>query len=469
MSDLRCVMSGLRSWVSSFGFWVVLGLALPVAANAAEPCRIDVVEEGSGWPVPLVELRTTHKARFVSDNAGVIAFDLPELMGRETWFFVEGHGYEVRKDGFGYRGVRLTPEPGKTCRVTVKRRLPGKRLGRITGGGLFGESQRLGLETGWVEQGILGCDSVQTAVHKGRRYWLWGDTTLPRYPLGLFHMIGATTELRPLKSFEPPVRLRYEYVSGDEGEPRVVGEMPGSGPTWISGFVSLPDNEGQPRLVGTYIKVTPPLTAYESGLCVWDGREERFKRHKVLWTKTEDAPEAPLCPDGHPVLWTDESGRKSVLFGDPFPRLKCAASFEAWSDPGAWEALEAQKKVPTRAAGESIAPHRGSIAWNAYRNKWVAVFTQMFGKPSAFGELWYAEAERPTGPWGGAVKVVTHANYTFYNPRLHPEFTPSRSPVLLFEATYTKQFAKHAEATPRHDYNQVLYRLDLDDPALVGE
>ena len=73
---------------------------------------------------------------------------------------------------------------------------------------------------------------------------------------------------------------------------------------------------------------------------------------------------------------------------------------------------------------------------------------------------------RPTGPWGPAVKVVTHANYTFYNPRLHPEFTPADSPILLFEGTYTRQFAEHPAATPRHDYNQVLSRLDLDDPAV---
>jgi hypothetical protein len=34
--------------------------------------------------MPLVELRTTNQVRFVTDNAGVVAFDLPELMGRET-------------------------------------------------------------------------------------------------------------------------------------------------------------------------------------------------------------------------------------------------------------------------------------------------------------------------------------------------------------------------------------------------
>jgi hypothetical protein len=116
-----------------------------------------------------------------------------------------------------------------------------------------------------------------------------------------------------------------------------------------------------------------------------------------------------------------------------------------------------------------VKPHRGSIAWNAFRKKWVAIFTEQGGDPSLLGEIWYAEAEQPTGPWAEAVKVVTHEDYSFYNPRLHPEWTPEGSPVLLFEGTYTRQFSGSTVATPRWDYNQVLYRLDLDDPALVGE
>ncbi len=178
-------------------------------------------------------------------------------------------------------------------------------------------------------------------------------------------------------------------------------------------------------------------------------------------------PPPPPRPIGHPVRWKDEAGKEWVLFGDPFPSLKCEATFEAWSDPQAWQVIKAQAEVAVRDGGEPIRPHRGSIAWNAYRKKWVAVFTQFGGKPSGFGEIWYAEADAPCGPWGGAVKVVTHANYTFYNPHLHPEFTPADSPVLLFEGTFTYTFADHAVASPRHDYNQVLYRLDLDDPELV--
>src|SRR5690606_16933566 len=132
---------------------------------------------------------------------------------------------------------------------------------------------------------------------------------------------------------------------------------------------------------------------------------------------------------------TDGEGQRWVLFGNPFPTLRCHATYEAWSNPERWERLEPQPTLAT-VEGERITPHTGSIAWNAYRQRWVTVFMQKFGKPSAFGELWYAEADSPTGPWGPAVKVVTHENYTFYNPRLHPEFTDGDSPVLLFEGTY---------------------------------
>jgi hypothetical protein len=64
------------------------------------------------------------------------------------------------------------------------------------------------------------------------------------------------------------------------------------------------------------------------------------------------------------------------------------------------------------------------------------------------------------------VKILSHDNYTFYNPSLHPEFTPESSPVLLFEGTYSGDFARNPPRTPRYDYNQILYRLGLDDPRL---
>lgn len=434
-------------------------------AFAFEPCRIAVVEKGSGWPVPLVELRTTHLERFVTDNAGIIAFDLPELMGRETWFTVIGNGYEVPKDGFGYQGVRLTPEPGKTLRVEVKRTIISKRLGRLTGGGLFAESQQLGDDTDWNESGVLGCDSVQNAVYHGKMFWAWGDTTLARYPLGIFDMTSGTTAIQPLKLFEPPLRLKFDYFRDDQGRPRGVARMPGSGPTWVSGYVTLPDATGAEHLVGTYVKIKPPLEAYEAGLCIWNDKTESFDRLRVLWTKSVERPKPPPMPEGQPAFWKDERGMNWVLFGNPLPRLRCPATFEAWQDERQWEVLNPQASLKSPDEN-SVKPHSGAIAWNEYRHRWVTVFMEAFGKPSAFGELWYAEAKSPIGPWGTAVKILSHENYTFYNPRIHPEFTPANSPILLFEGTYTLQFANHPIPTPRYDYNQILYRLDLDDPAL---
>ena len=440
------------------------------AAFSAEPCRVEVVDKRNGWPVPLVQLRTMHHVTFVTDNAGVIALDAPELMGRDVWFDISGHGYEVKKDGFGYRGVRLKPEAGKTLRVEVDRTMIAKRLGRSTGAGLFAESQKTGRDLDWRDPSggnVFGSDSVQNAVHRGKMFWAWGDTLVPHYALGIFDMSSATTALQPLTSFEPPLRLKLDYFTDDAGKPRAVAKMPGPGPTWVTGYVSLPDKTGAARLCGSYMKIRNHLEAYEWGLCVWDDATETFNPLRVVWTKSETSPKPPTVPDGHPVFWKDAQGKEWVLFGNPLPLLRCPATFEAWQDPATWEILPPQPSLLSAKDARPVKPHTGSIAWNAFRKRWVTVFMENFGKPSAFGELWYAEAESPTGPWGRTVKVLSHDNYTFYNPRLHPEFTPTNSPVLIFEGTYTSEFADRPVPTPRYNYNQMLYRLDLDDPALV--
>jgi hypothetical protein len=433
---------------------------------AAEPCRVEVVDRENGWPVPLVELRTTSDIVLVTDNAGLIAVDQPDLLNREIWFDVSGHGYGVRPDGFGSRGVRVTPRSGETVQIEVDRTVIAKRLGRLTGGGIFAESQKLGERRDWQESGVFGCDTVQVANHRGRRFWLWGDTDLPSYRLGVFDSTSATTALRPIKKFEPPLALQYDYFRNEKGVPRGVADFPGEGPTWIGGYVSLPDRDGQARLVATYSKIRPPLEAYEAGLCVWNDDAEKFELLRKVWTKNDAKSERPLIPNGHPALWRDENGQEWLLLGNPLPNFRCPATFEAWQDAATWEKLEPQETLPTVDGGE-VKPHTGSIAWNEYRGRWVTVFMESFGKPSAFGELWYAEADAPTGPWGPAVKVLSHDNYTFYNPRLHAELTDAKSPVLLFEGTYTTTFADRPQPTPRYDYNQILYRLDLDDPRLA--
>jgi len=441
-------------------------IALPLGCLSAEPFRIVVTDRENGWPVPLVELRTTHNVRFFTDNAGTAALDLPELFDRETWLFLASDGYEVAKDGFGYRGFRVTPEPSATFEIKVDRTMIAKRLGRLTGSGMFGESQKLGEYPNWRESGVFGCDSVQNAVHRGKLFWAWGDTKLAKYPLGIFDMTGATTELQPLKTFEPPLQLEFDYFRGEKELPRGIAPIEGSGPTWLGGFVSLPDASGESRLVAHYVKVKPPLTVYRAGLCVWNDETGQFKDLKTLWEKSDAVPKPPSAPDGHPVFYTDSSDKQWVLFGDPFPHLKIPVSFEAWRDPAQWEAVD-QPEHPVSADGQEIEPHRGSIVWNEFRQRWVTIFCQKGGSPSLLGELWYAESESPFGPWGTAVKVLSHQNYSFYNPQIHPGIVPDGSPILLFEGTYTKMFSNAPSATPRYDYNQILYRIDLDDSKLA--
>jgi hypothetical protein len=235
----------------------------------------------------------------------------------------------------------------------------------------------------------------------------------------------------------------------------------------VFGMTTLRDHAGVEHLGGCYSKIQGQLDAYEVGLTVWNDSRLAFERSQVLWSKAGKGPKPKHYPDGQAVHWRDPAGAEWVLFGNPYPFLRCPATFEAWQDPTTYQMLELPGAVPA-ASGGTVSPHTGCIGYSPWRKRWVAIFMQRGGSPSAFGELWYNEADQPTGPWGPAVKVVTHDHYTFYNPRLHPEFTPAGKPYLYFEGSYNTFFTDHQAPTPRYDYNQILYRLDLDDPALAA-
>jgi hypothetical protein len=95
------------------------------------------------------------------------------------------------------------------------------------------------------------------------------------------------------------------------------------------------------------------------------------------------------------------------------------------------------------------------------------IAVESFGSTSFLGEVWYAEADTPLGPWVYARKVVTHDKYSFYNPKQHPMFDQQGGRNIFFEGTYTTTFSGNSDPTPRYDYNQVMYRLDLSDKRLA--
>jgi hypothetical protein len=96
----------------------------------------------------------------------------------------------------------------------------------------------------------------------------------------------------------------------------------------------------------------------------------------------------------------------------------------------------------------------------------VNIILQFLGT-SMLGEIWYAEADSPVGPWVYATKVVSHEKYSFYNPKQNSMFSRKGSKHLYFEGTYTHTFSGTEHRTPRYDYNQIMYRLDLADERLV--
>ena len=115
--------------------------------------------------------------------------------------------------------------------------------------------------------------------------------------------------------------------------------------------------------------------------------------------------------------------------------------------------------------GQRIRLAFGTVRFNKHRNCWVLISGQHGGSNSFLGEVWYSEAASPTGPFAKAVKIVTHAGQSFYNVCQHDFLDEQDGRVVYFEGTYTNSFTKVAP-TARYEYNQVLYKLDLDDERL---
>jgi hypothetical protein len=119
--------------------------------------------------------------------------------------------------------------------------------------------------------------------------------------------------------------------------------------------------------------------------------------------------------------------------------------------------------------GRRVQLHSGSVRWNPHRKRWVAIAVEFAyhekNYPSPLGEVWYSEAASPEGPFNKAVRIVTHNKQTFYNPVHHSFFDEDGGRVIYFEGTYTNSFVG-TPPTPLYEYNQVMYRLDLDTARL---
>jgi hypothetical protein len=493
----------------------VAPLALLIFSASPEPgsyFKIKVVDEQTGRGVPLVELRTVNEIKRVTDSNGLVAFHEPGLMGRDVFFHVKSHGYEYPADRFGFHGQALRVKEGGSAVLKIRRTNIAERLYRVTGEGIYADSLLLGerapIREPSLNAQVFGSDSVVNAVFKGRIYWFWGDTNRMSYPLGNFDVPGATSALPRNGGLDPAVGVDLEYFLDEGGFAKPTARMPGPGPTWISSLSAFRDASGRERLFGIYAKVRNTLEVYERGLVEFDDESKQFVK---VTTFLQDA---PIYPEGHTFLRT-EGGITYVYFANPFPLTRVRSDPDWLPDPSRYETFTCLKpegrarkwttdrdaqgriryawKANTLLAGmaeqnrlvdrrllkadevllplrdvpkaKQVLAHGGSVYWNNYRNRWVMICVEQFGT-SMLGEVWFAEADTPVGPWVYACKIATHDKYSFYNPKQHPVFDKDGGRTIFFEGTYTVTFSGNDAPTPRYDYNQVMYKLDLADPRL---
>lgn len=481
--------------------------ALAVNGVAAQPFGIQVVDESTGRGVPLVELKSVDGQVWVTDSAGRVAFDEPGLMGQPVFFTVQSHGYEYPKDGFGMRGVQLKPEAGGRATLKVKRLNIAERLYRQTGRGVYRDTVLLGekppIAEGLVQARVVGQDSAQVAVYRGKLFWVWGDTSRLEYPLGNFRTTSAWADLPGKGGLDPSVGVNLKYLTDTSGFTKQMAPLKESeGVVWLDGLAVVRDENGAEKMVARYQRRRGLEKLLEQGIGVFNDEKEIFESAVVVpneeeW-RTLHGQVTPGRDDGY--LYMGVAGvsvrvpakLKDVLDRSKYEAWTCASGKEpqrrgdgtldyAWRkdadpvEPGREAAWLKEKKIKPEEcriqpvdvkSGERITLHVGTVRWNAHRQRWVLIVGQYGGKSSFLGEVWYSEAKEVTGPWKKAAQIMTHDKMSFYNPVQHPFFDEGAN--IYFEGTYTKDFSSFPIGTPRYDYNQIMYRLNVDDPRLAG-
>jgi hypothetical protein len=438
-------------------------------------------------------------------------------MNEKIFFHVRSHGSELEKDMFGYAGKALEVKPGGKAQLKIKRVNIAERLYRVTGAGIYDHTVLLGrkppIARPLVNSKVAGQDSVQAAVYRGEIRWFWGDTNQIGYPLGNFATTGATSKIPGQGGLDPAVGIDLKYVEDENGFTKKLVPLPEHGPVWTDAVCTIPDDSGNERLVGNIIRVKTLGVNLERGIVVWNDDKETFEK------KVDIALDHPLGPQGQAVTKrVTDGGVEYQLFAHwgP-PNIRVSATLAKFLDLSAYEAYTplasgtnfdgANTKLDRDSAGKVVwswkkstpplenrqqnelvklgvmsadeSPlvprdvdsgrpvqlHSASVQWNEFRKRWVMIALEYDGT-SKLGEVWYAESDRPEGPWGPAKKVVTHNRYSFYNPRHHAFLDSAGGRYIFFEGTFANSISGTDVPMSKYDYNQVMYRLDLEDPRL---
>ena len=490
-------------------FLPVLALAITAAAQSSY-FKISVVDEDTGRGVPLVELRTTNEVSYFTDSNGLIAYYEPGLMNQDVWFSVQSHGYEYPADGLGSRGKKLHTSPGGSAVLKIKRLNVAERMYRVTGQGIYRDSLLLGervpIEQPALNAQVMGQDGAQTVVYRGKIYWFFGDTSKVAYPLGNFFVSGAISDLPGRGGLDPAAGVNLHYFVDDTGFSRGMCPAVSSGLMWLFWAGLITDAEGQERLAGECRNMKGLDGELGRSLVLFNNDSERFETIRPLpldaklrlqgrplrvrsggrtyqYFPLESSPAArveadlahlndPAGYEGFTCLAPGSGVDKddAQLERGPDGRLVCGwkrntpaliyTQEQALITAGKMKAGEGLIQLRDFMSANAVAPFGSTVEWNEFRQRWIMLVQ---GKP---GEIWCSEGDTPLGPWVYATRVVMHDRYAFYLPVQHPFFAQDHDRLIYFEATYTDFFSNTPARTPRYDYNQIMYRLAMDDPRL---
>jgi len=489
-------------------------LALVFQASAAQQLadyfKIVVVDQDTGRGVPLVELRTTSEISYYTDSNGIVAFYEPGLMNQAVWFSIQSHGYEYPQDWLGNRGVSLQTTPGGTAVLKIKRLNVAERLYRLTGEGIYRDSvlvgERVPIQQPMLNAQIAGQDGAQAVPYHGKLYWFFGDTSKVSYPLGNFAESGAVSELPGRGGLDPSRGVNLRYFVDSTGFSRAMCPTTGDGLEWLFWAGLVNDANGRERLAGECRRMKNLGEELERTLVLFNDDTQRFEPilqldlnaqlrlegrpfrvrsggHDYQYFPSESAPGARVQADlahlMHPseyegytclVQGTRVDKNDASLERGPDGRLVCGwkrdtpplnyKQQQALIAAGKMKAQEGLIQLRDFETGAPIAPFGATVEWNSYRKRWIMLVQ------GHVGEIWYAEGDTPLGPWVYSAKVVMHDRYAFYLPVQHPFFAQQNGRLIYFEATYTDFFSNTPVKTPRYNYNQIMYRLALDDPRL---
>ncbi|KAL9653185.1 hypothetical protein ABK040_009491 [Willaertia magna] len=446
----------------------------------------------------MVNLTTTNDIGFMSDSNGIIAFYEPEFIDQSfgVWFTIQSDGYSFKSDNpiNGVpNGITLYPKCGKKTIIELNRNQKAERLYRVTGSGIYRDSYLTGEPVKGISSQLLkskfllnsqvmGQDSVMNVIYKNKYYWFWGDTNAISNFLGNFYVTGGFSDFNELKRNTLSISPNITYfINKENGFVKGLTKIePLNLPTWLTApFVY------QDKLYACFMKPNQNMEIIKRGMLQWDDVNNQFNH---LFDYKDNQYSFP--PDGSHAKVYNGYEPNMIYFGFNFPMVK-TDNYLQLNNYFSFTPLKANTsnidlnnlifdrdeltgkliyswkrntsplsptdmfklvmngklkqeecywlQLKSATDGEAIIAQAGSVSYNSFRD---------------------SEGLSPIGPFNYAVKIVTHNSQSFYNPKQHDELDELNGRVIYFEGTYANTFS-NAQPTPRYNYNQIMYKLDL--------